>query len=223
MACLSRAGGLPEKAPAGGRYVCARCNVTDEASVRRAFADVVGQAGSLRGLVNNAGVHRETDSGTLATADFEDLMRTNATSVMLASREAYPHLKAAGQGAIVVVSSINGTRTFTTPGATAYSATKAAQLAMVQQLALELGKVQIRVNAICPGAIETDIGDNTRQRGTGEAGIPVVWPQGEIPISAGEPGTAEEVADAILFLASSKARHITGVPLWIDGGQGLLR
>ena len=88
VACLSRAGGLPEKAPAGGRYVCARCNVTDEASVRRAFADVVGQAGSLRGLVNNAGVHRETDSSTLATADFEDLMRTNATSVMMVSREA---------------------------------------------------------------------------------------------------------------------------------------
>ncbi|MGJ7039418.1 NAD(P)-dependent dehydrogenase (short-subunit alcohol dehydrogenase family) [Shinella sp. BE166] len=134
-----------------------------------------------------------------------------------------PFLKKAGEGAIVVVSSINGTRTFSTPGATAYAATKAAQLAMVQQLALELGKARIRVTAVCPGAIETSIDENTKQRGAGESGIPVVWPEGDIPVSDGKPGTADEVADAILFLASSKARHITGIPLWIDGGQGLLR
>lgn len=94
---------------------------------------------------------------------------------------------------------------------------------MVQQLALELGKAGVRVNAVCPGAIETSIDENTEQRGADESGIPVRWPEGDIPVSHGEPGTADEVADAILFLASSKARHITGIPLWIDGGQGLLR
>jgi NAD(P)-dependent dehydrogenase (short-subunit alcohol dehydrogenase family) len=85
-----------------------------------------------------------------------------------ASGRAY---KKAGEGVIIVVSSINGTRTFTTRGATAYSATKAAQLAMVQQLAVELGKAGIRVNAICPGAIETNIDENTEQRGADESGI----------------------------------------------------
>jgi NAD(P)-dependent dehydrogenase (short-subunit alcohol dehydrogenase family) len=134
-----------------------------------------------------------------------------------------PHLKAAGGGSIVVVSSINGTRTFTTPGATAYAATKAGQLAMVQQLALELGRHRIRVNAVCPGAIDTSISDNTASRHTDETEIPVVWPEGEIPISGGEAGHSSDVAEAILFLATDRARHITGTPIWIDGGQGLLR
>lgn len=71
----------------------------------------------------------------------------------------------------------------------------------------------------CPCAIDK----NTEQRGASETAIPVVWPEGDIPVSHGKPGTASEVADVILFLASSKARHITGIPLWIDGGQGLLR
>jgi len=134
-----------------------------------------------------------------------------------------PHLKLSGGGSIVVVSSINGTRTFTTPGATAYTATKAGQVAMVQQLALELARYHIRINAVCPGEIETNIDDNTSLRGEEETAIPVVWPEGQVPLTAGAPGRSEDVADAIVFLCSDQARHITGSPLWIDGGQGLLR
>jgi NAD(P)-dependent dehydrogenase (short-subunit alcohol dehydrogenase family) len=132
-------------------------------------------------------------------------------------------LKSGGGGSIVVVSSINGTRTFTTPGATAYSATKAGQVAMVQQLALELGKHGIRVNALCPGSINTDIDANTTSRHREETEIPVIWPQGQIPITGGEAGDSDDVAEAILFLATDRSRHITGTPIWIDGGQGLLR
>ena len=149
--------------------------------------------------------------------EFDKTIAVNLRGTYLTLHLTVPHLRKAGGGTIVVVSSINGTRTFTTPGATAYSATKAAQVAMVQQLALELGKAGIRVNAVCPGAIETSIDENTDQRGAGEAGIPVVWPEGDIPVSGGAPGTAQDIADAILFLASSKARHITGAPLWIEG------
>ncbi|WP_421592828.1 SDR family oxidoreductase [Shinella sp. M27] len=208
----------------GGDAIALVADIADEASMRVAVDRLVGAFGTLDIVIANAGINGVwAPIEDLKPAEWDETIAVNLRGTYLTLHLTVPHLKAAGEGSIVVVSSINGTRTFTTPGATAYSATKAAQLAMVQQLALELGKSHIRVNAICPGAIETEIDDNTRQRGADEAGIPVVWPQGQIPISAGEPGTAAEVADAIVFLASSKARHITGVPLWIDGGQGLLR
>ncbi|MGL4198073.1 MAG: SDR family oxidoreductase, partial [Allorhizobium sp.] len=116
-----------------------------------------------------------------------------------------------------------GTRTFTTPGATIYSATKAAQLAMVLQLALELGRHGIRINAVCPGAIETEIDDNTHIRKQRQTEVPAKFPEGDIPLTGGVPGTIEEVADVIAFLASDASRHVTGTPIWVDGGQSLLR
>ena len=94
---------------------------------------------------------------------------------------------------------------------------------MVQQLALELARHHIRINAVCPGEIDTSIEENTALRHEDETAIPVIWPQGQVPITGGQPGRSEDVADVIMFLASDKARHITGSPIWVDGGQGLLR
>lgn len=208
----------------GGAALALPADAADEASMRAAVEQLASAFGGLHIVVANAGVNGAwAPIDDLAPAEWDETIAINLRGTYLTLHLTVPLLKQAGEGAIVVVSSINGTRTFTTPGATAYAATKAAQVAMVQQLALELGKARIRINAVCPGAIETDIDDNTEQRGAEEAGIPVVWPEGDIPVSQGKPGTADEVADAILFLASSKARHITGIPLWIDGGQGLLR
>ncbi len=78
------------------------------------------------------------------------------------------------------------------------------------------------MNVICPGAIDTEIQDNTAKRHTEAADVPAEFPQGEIPLTAGQSGTSEEVAELVLFLASDRARHITGTPVWIDGGQSLL-
>lgn len=208
----------------GGEALALPADVADEASMRAAVEQLSTVFGGLHIVVANAGINGVwAPIDDLTPAEWDETIATNLRGTYLTLHLTVPLLKRAGEGAIVVVSSINGTRTFSTAGATAYAATKAAQVAMVQQLALELGKVRIRINAVCPGAIETRIDDNTERRGAGEAGIPVIWPQGDIPVSQGKPGTADEVADAILFLASSKARHITGIPLWIDGGQGLLR
>ncbi len=115
-------------------------------------------------------------------------MAVNLRGTYLTLHLTVPYLKMNG-GSIIVVSSINGTRTFTTPGATAYAATKAGQVAMVQQLALELGKHGIRVNAVCPGAIDTSISANTTSRHREETEVPVIWPEGEILITGGRAGS----------------------------------
>jgi NAD(P)-dependent dehydrogenase (short-subunit alcohol dehydrogenase family) len=100
---------------------------------------------------------------------------------------------------------------------------KAGQLALVQQLALELGERAIRINAICPGAIESEIDDSTEQRSRDKTEVPVEFPLGDIPLTRGRKGKPQDIADAVLFLASDASKHITGAPIWIDGGQGLLR
>jgi len=134
---------------------------------------------------------------------------------------AVPLMKGAG-GSIVITSSINGTRTFTTAGAAAYASSKAGQLALGKMAALELARYGIRVNVICPGAIDTEIGQNTKQRDTEKAKVPSAFPEGTIPLKRGRSGTKEDVAELVLFLASERSRHITGTPIWIDGGQSLL-
>lgn len=212
VACLSRGGGLPHGAPSGGNFVCAQCDVTDEASMRDAFAQVVGEAGSLHGLVNNAGVHRETDSHTLATADFEDLMRTNATSVMMVSREAYPHLKAAGGARIVNIGSF-----FDKIGVTrnlAYCASKAAVGAITRCLAVEWARDGISVMNVAPGYIETDLNRDTLRDEKF-----LRWLRGRSP--AGRPGTPEEVARLVASLYSEDNAFLNGETIYIDGGQAM--
>ncbi len=207
----------------GGRAIVLEADVADEAKMRAAVDKLVNEFGRLDVVVANAGVNGVwAPIDDLKPDEWDATMRINLRGTYLTFHTTVTHLKKAG-GSVIVVSSINGNRTFTTPGATAYSATKAAQVAMVQQLALELGKHAIRVNAVCPGAIDTEIDDNTKIRGEDETEVPVEFPKGEIPISGGKPGHSEDVADVILFLASDRSKHITGTPIYVDGGQGLLR
>jgi NAD(P)-dependent dehydrogenase (short-subunit alcohol dehydrogenase family) len=213
-----------EIAAAGGESIALTADTSDEGQMRRAIDTLVSTFGGLDIVVANAGINGVwAPIDDLKPDEWDKTIAINLRGTYMTLHLTVPHLKSSGGGSIVVVSSINGTRTFTTPGATAYTATKAGQVAMVQQLALELGKHRIRVNAVCPGAIDTDIDDNTSARHREETEIPVVWPEGEIPITGGKAGHSEDVAETILFLASDRARHITGTPVWVDGGQGLLR
>lgn len=199
-------------------------DVADEMAMRHAVATLVQDFGRLDVVVANAGVNGVwAPIDDLKPSEWDDTIRINLRGTYLTIHASVPHLKAAGGGSIVIVSSINGTRTFTSPGATAYSVTKAGQLAMAQQLALELGRHRIRVNAVCPGEIETAIDENTDIRGRDKTEVPVRFPEGDIPVTGGAAGTSEDVAALIGFLASDRSRHITGTPIWIDGGQGLLR
>ncbi|UIK07920.1 SDR family oxidoreductase [Neorhizobium galegae] len=209
---------------AGGEALVLEADVSDENRMREAIDQLAEKFGRLDIVVANAGINGVwAPIDDLKPEEFDRTIAVNLRGTYLTLHLTVPRLKAQGAGSIIVVSSINGNRTFTTPGATAYTATKAAQVAMVQQLALELGKHHIRVNAVCPGEIETNIGDNTKLRHAQETAIPVEWPEGQVPISDGKPGKSEDVAEVIAFLASDRSRHVTGTPIYVDGGQGLLR
>jgi NAD(P)-dependent dehydrogenase (short-subunit alcohol dehydrogenase family) len=124
---------------------------------------------------------------------------------------------------VIITSSVNGTRMFSNTGATAYACSKAAQVAFAKMVAVELGPHNVRVNVICPGAIETSIDENTEQRDLEHVMIPVEFPEGKIPLTHGTPGTAEQCAQLVLFLASDASSHVSGTEVWIDGAQSLLQ
>ena len=144
-------------------------------------------------------------------------------ATFLTIKYAAPHLRKSGGGSVIVTASINGTRVFSNTGATAYSTSKAGQVAMTKMLALELAKHRIRVNVVCPGGITTEIEDSTEKRDLESAQEPVEFPDGEIPLTDGRKGTSDDVAELMLFLASDASRHVTGTEVWIDGAQSLLR
>jgi NAD(P)-dependent dehydrogenase (short-subunit alcohol dehydrogenase family) len=207
----------------GGQAIPLPANISDALQTQRAVEELIGAYGQLDVVFANAGINGVwAPIDELQPEEWDATINTNLRGTYLTIHYSVPHLKRAGGGSIVITASINGTRTFASPGATAYSCTKAAQVAMTQMLALELAKHRIRVNVVCPGKIETDIEDNTSHRDTEEAQVPAEYPQGNIPLTGTEPGTSEEVAELVLFLASDRARHITGTPVWIDGGQSLL-
>lgn len=123
----------------------------------------------------------------------------------------------------MIVASVNGTRMFSNSGASAYATSKAGQVAFGRMIALELAKHRIRVNTVCPGAITTHIDENTNRQDLDEAREPVIFPEGEIPLTNGKPGSAEQVAQLIWFLVSDLADHISGTEVFIDGAQSLLQ
>lgn len=208
---------------AGGDARALVADVSDESQMQAAVAELVRTFGRLDIVVANAGINGVwAPIDDLAPEEWDRTIAVNLRGSYLTLHYTVPHLKRGQGGAIVIVSSINGTRTFSNAGATAYSCTKAAQVAMAKMTALELAKHRIRVNVICPGAIETAINESTTKRDLEEAQEPAEYPEGKIPLTDGEPGTSEDVAELIAFLASDRARHITGTPVWIDGAQSLL-
>src|SRR5699024_335482 len=124
----------------------------------------------------------------------------------------------------VITSSINENRTFSEFGMYAYSASKAGQMAFGKMAALELAEYNIRVNIICPGAIETNIGENTDKdkQNLKKIEIPIRYPEGNQPLEH-RPGSPEQVANLVQFLASDQSSHISGTELFIDGVESLLR
>jgi NAD(P)-dependent dehydrogenase (short-subunit alcohol dehydrogenase family) len=206
---------------AGGEAMAVRADISNTDEMQRAVNEVVEAFGGLDVVVANAGVNGVWAAiDEIEPEDWDQTIAINLRGTFLTLKYAVPHLKKNG-GSVVVTASINGTRVFSNSGATAYAATKAAQVAMVKMLALELAAHKIRINVICPGAIDTEISDNTDDSGASDLGVPVDFPEGWHPLR-GKPGTSDQVARLVLFLASEDADHITGTEMWIDGGESLL-
>ncbi len=206
----------------GRRALRLVADIADADAMAAAFAEVSDAFGRLDVVFANAGINGVwAPLRDLRYAEWNETIAINLGGSFLTLHHAIPLMEQAG-GSIVITASINGTRTFTSAGATAYAVTKAGQVALAQMAALELARHGIRVNVICPGAIDTRIDENTEPRNTEAAKVAAVYPEGNIPLTGGTPGTAAEVADLVLFLASDRSRHVTGTPVFIDGGQSLL-
>jgi len=207
----------------GGEALALEADVTDSAALGRAYEEAQTRFGGVHVVFANAGVNGTwAPIDELSEDDFRKTVEINLTGTFLTIKHAVPYLKEGG-GSVIVTSSVNGTRMFSNSGATAYASTKAAQVAMTKMLALELAKNRIRINVICPGAIDTEIDENTERQNLEKAKEPVEFPEGMIPLTDGKPGSSEQVAQLVYFLASDASSHITGTEVWIDGGQSLLQ
>ncbi|TDQ51805.1 NAD(P)-dependent dehydrogenase (short-subunit alcohol dehydrogenase family) [Actinomycetospora succinea] len=182
-------------------------DVTDESSVRSAVAELPA-APSL--VVNNAGIVRFGPLLELAAADWRAALDVNLTGTFLVARVAAERMIAESTGgAIVNIASINGLAA--APGAGAYTASKAGVVMLTEHMALEWGAHGIRVNAVAPGLIDAGMSDAIYAD-------PEVrrLRSGRVPL--GRLGTAQDVAETVLFLGSEKAAYVTGQTLAVDGG-----
>jgi NAD(P)-dependent dehydrogenase (short-subunit alcohol dehydrogenase family) len=207
----------------GQQAISVTCDIADSRSVKHAIESTVEHYGRLDIVFANAGINGVwTPIEELQPAEWDRTLDINLKGTYLTVHFAVPFLKQAGAGSIIITSSVNGTRSFSNPGASAYSTSKAGQVAFMKMIALELGRYNIRCNAICPGFIETNIQERTEQRHTDSIGIEVDLPKGSPAVNQGK-GDVFEVADTCLFLASDLGRHVSGVEIFVDGGASLLR
>lgn len=208
---------------AGGVAMPIVADIAHASQMRDAADAVEAQWGRLDVLFANAGINGVwAPIEELEPGDWDRTINTNLRGTFLTIKYSVPLMKRTG-GSVIITSSVNGTRIFSNTGATAYSTSKAGQVAMGKMLALELAKHRIRVNVVCPGKIETRIEESTVERDLEEAREPVIFPQGKIPLTDGRAGIPEQVAALVLFLASDAAFLITGTEIWIDGGESLLQ
>ncbi len=207
---------------AGGQAMALVADVASPGQMEGAVRQVVERWSRLDIVFANAGINGVWASlEELSPDEWNRTLATNLTGTFLAVKYATPYLKRQG-GAVVITASVNGTRVFSNTGATAYACSKAGQVAFTKMTALELAKWHVRVNVICPGAIKTEIDQNTERRDLEAVSVPKEYPDGEIPLTRGEPGEAADVARLALFLCSDDARHISGTEVWIDGTESLL-
>ncbi|MFJ9829229.1 SDR family NAD(P)-dependent oxidoreductase [Streptomyces sp. NPDC101160] len=185
-------------------------DVTSEAEWAAAVASAKERFGRIDGLVNNAGILRFNELVSTPLAEFQAIVQVNQVGCFLGIRSVAPEIEAAGGGTIVNTASYTGVTGMA--GVGAYAATKHAVLGLTRVAALELAGKGIRVNAVCPGAIDTAM---SNPEGVDPAATAELY-RGLVPL--GRIGRPEEVAALALFLTGEESSYITGQPFVIDGG-----
>ncbi len=207
----------------GGEALALPGNVADAEHVEALVAATVERWGRLDIVVPNAGINGVfAPIEDITPEEWDQTQNINVRGTFLTVKYAIPHLRAAGGGSIVVVSSVNGNRIFSNFGFTSYSCSKAAQVTFAKMAAVELAKWDIRINVVCPGWTKTSIGENTFARDIDKIKIPREYPEGMVPLQQ-RPASSEEVANAILFLASNDASYVTGTEIYVDGALSLFQ
>lgn len=199
----------------GYRALAVACDVSDEAQVKAMVERTVKTFGSLDAAYNNAGVNSPmTDVAELDPDEYDRIMKIDLRSVWLCMKYELQQMKIQGSGAIVNCSSLGGL--VGNPGRAAYHAAKHGVLGMTKSAAIEYAPKGIRINAVCPGVIETPMVDRMVETGdfSREAGAALA------PI--GRLGRAEEVADAVLWLCSSASTFVIGQSIAVDGGYTII-
>lgn len=207
----------------GSKAIIIEADVSKTEDMEQAFKKVFEEWGQLDFVFSNAGINGViAPIEDMSIDEFDATIHTNLRGTFLTVKNAIPYMKENG-GSIVITSSVNGNRTFNKFGFSAYSTSKAGQVAFGKMAALELARYKIRVNMICPGAIDTNIDSNTfpENENLKKITIPIEYPEGEHPLT-GEAGKPDQVGDLVLFLASNLSSHITGTKVYIDGAESLL-
>ncbi|WP_026675623.1 SDR family oxidoreductase [Alkalihalobacterium bogoriense] len=207
----------------GGKARTIQCDIAKSHDIQQANEKIVSKWGKVDVVCANAGIAgRLSPIDSMSEEEWDTTMSVNVKGTFLTVKHAIPYVKKQG-GSIIITSSVSGNRMFSQAGFAAYSTSKASQVAFMKMAALELAKYKIRVNAICPGAIETNIGESIETSpNVKKVEIPITFPEGDQPLEHG-PGQPEQVADLVEFLASNRSSHITGTEIYIDGGESLLR
>jgi NAD(P)-dependent dehydrogenase (short-subunit alcohol dehydrogenase family) len=203
------AGDLP--APAAGKHAGLVCNVTDKAQCESAVANVLAEFGRIDILVNNAGITQPLKFMEIAPKDYDAVLDVNLRGTLYMSQAVLPSMRKRRSGAVINLSSVSAQRGGGVFGGPHYSAAKAGILGLTKAMARECAPDGIRVNAVCPGFILTDItaGKLTDEMLEGiVAGIPM-----------GRGGEASDVAGCCLFLASDLAAYVTGSEVDVNGGS----
>jgi len=195
---------------AGGAAEFMRLDVTDEAAWNSVVQATVAKWGRLDIMVNNAGISGSAVADLLDSDAWHRLMLVNSTGVFLGTKYAVRQMQKNGGGAIVNLSSISGVtgQTMTHPG---YNASKGAVRTLTKSTAVQYGKDGIRANSVHPGLMPP-------MRTSGATADPAVRAKMLKGVPLGRAGEVDEVANAILFLASDEASYITGAELYVDGG-----
>lgn len=215
---------VQEVETAGGTALPLVADVTSADQLAAAVARINQAWGRLDVVVANAGINGVwAPLDELAPEEWDQTMDINLKGTFLTVRACTPLLKQSGGGSVIIMSSGMGTRMFSSTSSTAYSTSKAGQVAFGRMIALELAKHKIRVNTVCPGAFPTNIVRGTTFRHTRDLRLPVEFPAGQVPLTGGPAGQPIQVARVVWFLASDLSDHVTGAELVVDGGQSLLQ